>query len=320
MSNAQRRVRVAKVEPVARNIKRFELVAADGNDLTMFSAGSHVIVTMRDGDRVWRNPYSLMSSPEDRGHYAISVLRVDDSRGGSAFMHEAVREGSELEIGEPVNLFPLSNGARKHIMIAGGIGITPFLAMIEELKQANVPWDLHYACKSPEQGAYREALSGLNGGHVYLYCSSEGTRIPLESILSNQPLGTHLYSCGPERMIDWVVSTARHAGWPDENVHVEYFAAAPPGKPFSVEIASASKQIQVGEHQSILEALEQAGVDAPYLCRGGACGQCVVGVLNIEGGNLVHNDHYLSDEEKKAGKSIATCVSRLDGGCLTLDI
>ena len=108
--------------------------------------------------------------------------------------------------------------------------------------------------------------------------------------------------------------------WPDENVHSEHFSVPTPGNPFVVKLATSGKEIHVGEHQSILEALEQAGVDAPYLCRGGACGQCITRITNTEGGAVHHNDHYLTDEEKKEGDRIATCVSRMDGGCLTLDL
>ena len=119
-------------------------------------------------------------------------------------------------------------------------------------------------------------------------------------------------------MIDWALETAKLEGWPDENVHSEHFSVPTPGNPFVVKLATSGKEIHVGEHQSILEALEQAGVDAPYLCRGGACGQCITRITNTEGGAVHHNDHYLTDEEKKEGDRIATCVSRMDGGCLTL--
>lgn len=315
----KRLVRVEGVERVARQIKRFHFVAADGETLPTFSAGAHVIVTMRKGDTIYRNPYSLMSSPLDPSRYSISVLRAPESRGGSVHMHENVKVGEVLEISDPLNLFPIAHTARKHIMIAGGIGITPFMAMLEKFKSDKSHFELHYAVRSPEDGAYFQSFEkdGLPG--VTLYRSDRGERIPLTQILQNQRLGTHVYVCGPQRMIDWALETARLEGWPDENVHSEHFSAPSPGNAFVVKLAKSGQEIRVGEHQSILEALEQAGVDAPYLCRGGACGQCITRVTNFDG-TLHHNDHYLTDEEKKQCDRIATCVSRMDGGSLTLDL
>ena len=316
----QRLVRVESIERVASQIKRFHFAPIDDAALPCFSAGAHVIVTMRKGDAVYRNPYSLMSSPLDPSRYSISVLRVAESRGGSVHMHENVEVGEVLEISDPLNLFPIAHTARKHILIAGGIGITPFIAMLAQFRNDKSHFELHYAVRSPEDGAYFKALEAEGLPGVRLYRSDRGERIALNAILQNQRLGTHVYVCGPQRMIDWALETAKLEGWPDENVHSEHFSVPTPGNPFVVKLATSGKEIHVGEHQSILEALEQAGVDAPYLCRGGACGQCITRITNTEGGAVHHNDHYLTDEEKKEGDRIATCVSRMDGGCLTLDL
>lgn len=318
-TNVQRRVRVEELDRVANRIKRFTFVPIDGEPLPLFSPGAHVIVTMREGNRVWRNPYSLMSSPLDPAHYQISVLRVDETRGGSAFMHERVTKGSTLEINEPVNLFPIDRTGRKHILIAGGIGITPFLAMMAQFKHDKTDFELHYAVRSSEEGAYCNQLRAADGADIFVYHSDRGQRIPLTSILENQPLGTHLYVCGPQRMIDWALQTAKEQGWPQESLHYEHFDAPPPGREFVVRLAKSGREIIVGEHQSILEALEQAGVDAPYLCRGGACGQCIRTITDVRG-KIMHNDHYLTHEERQCGDKIATCVSRMDGGSLTLDL
>ncbi len=311
-----RQVEVAALERVANRVKRFEFVPCDGQPLPVFSPGAHVVVTMREGDRVFRNPYSLMGSPFATDRYQISVLRALESRGGSAFMHEKVTEGTKLEISQPVNLFPIVGLGRKHLLIAGGIGITPFLAMMEQLKATGGTFELHYAVRSAKEGAYFDRLTGLPG--VDIYRDDNGERIPLAEILGNQPLGTHLYVCGPQGMIDWTLNTARDEGWPEDNVHYEHFAAPPPGEPFLVKLAKSGREIKIGAHQSMLEALEQAGVDAPYLCRGGACGQCLVRVVNADGA-LLHNDHVLNEDERREGKLIATCVSR-STGCLTLDL
>lgn len=312
-------VRVAEAETVATGVKRFRLVASDGSVLPEFSGGSHTVVTMRDGSRVRRNPYSLMGSPFDGSSYQISVLKTLDSRGGSQFMHDKVGTGSELMISQPVNLFPVDRRGRKHLLLAGGIGITPFIAMMMQLTREDLPFELHYANRSQDRGAYLNALTATYGHRVHTYFDDQGQLLPLARLLESQPLGTHLYVCGPSGMIDWTLNAARHAGWPNENVHSERFLAPPSGRPFNVDLAKSKKSFEVGEYQSILEAVEAAGVDAPYLCRGGACGQCETAVVACEG-TLKHNDHYLSDEEKASGRKIMICVSRIEGTNLVLDL
>ncbi|WP_045835722.1 PDR/VanB family oxidoreductase [Hyphomicrobium sp. 99] len=314
-----RRVRVAEVEPVANRIKRFRLVDADNAPLSEFSGGSHISVVMHAGDRLLRNPYSLMGAPSDTSSYQISVLNCDPSRGGSRFMHENVTVGTELEIGQPLNLFPPAKLAKKHVFIAGGIGITPFMSMMNELDGLGSDFELHYGVRSLEDGAYCKYLQSRYGSRINIYRQDQGQLIPLENVLSGQRLGTHMYVCGPKPMIDWALQTAKLLGWPDENVHSEQFSAPPPGKPFVVKLARSGREIVVRGHQSILEALEENGVDAPFLCRGGACGQCQTNVVACDG-FIEHNDHYLTEPEKVSGKKIMICMSRIQTGSITLDL
>ncbi|MQT11490.1 PDR/VanB family oxidoreductase [Segnochrobactrum spirostomi] len=316
---AELRVKIAEIEPVATDVRRFRFVAADGGALPLFSGGAHVVVGMEAGDRRIRNAYSLMGSPFDESSYQVSVLKTRDSRGGSVFLHERVAVGDTLVISHPVNLFPVDRRARKHLFIAGGIGITPFLAMAEQLSEEGARFELHYAMRARDCGAYAEEAARLYGGRVHLYCSAEGRRLPVDALLANQPLGTHLYVCGPERMIEGVIGAARDAGWPEENLHAERFQAPPAGEPFRARLARSGISIDVGPHQSLLEALEAAGIDAPYLCRGGACGQCETAIVSCDG-TLVHNDHYLTPEERAGAAKIMTCVSRLAGRELVLDL
>ncbi|THK36522.1 oxidoreductase [Ensifer sp. MPMI2T] len=313
-------VRVSRIDTVAANIKRFRLVRHDGEPLPVFSAGAHVIVTMDDDGHRRRNPYSLMSAPHDTSGYDISVLRVAESRGGSAFLHEKLREGDALTISHPVNLFHADKRGRKHILLAGGIGITPFLAMMAEFDRANVAFELHYAMRSREHGAYWQELVERYGAHrVKLYFSAENDVLPVASLLHNQPLGTHAYVCGPDRMTDFVLRTARECGWPKSNVHSERFLAPISGKAFDAELLRSGIVVRVGDHESILEAVEAAGIDAPYMCRGGACGQCETAVVACNG-VLAHHDVYLSEEEKASGRKVMICVSRFDGTKLSLDL
>jgi dimethylamine monooxygenase subunit B len=302
-------VRVLAVEQVTPQIKHFTLAPIAGGELPAFSGGSHIIVVMRGAQRVYRNPYSLMSSPNELDNYQISVLRVESSRGGSAFMHEQVRVGSELEIAHPVNLFGLAKLARKHLLLAGGIGITPFMAQLHDLRLSDVPYELHYATRSREHGAYCELISRAEPQRCRLYHDNERAFIDIEGVLSRQPLGTHVYVCGPPGMIARVLDTARALGWPDSHVHYEKFSAPPTGEAFDAWLEKSAVAVHVLPDQSLLEAIEAAGVDAPYLCRGGVCGFCRTEVVALVG-ELVHNDHFLSPEEKASGKLIMPCVSR----------
>jgi ferredoxin-NADP reductase len=315
-----RRVRVAEVEQVATRIKRFRFVDIDNAPLSEFSGGSHISVIMHSGDRIMRNPYSLMGSPTDTSSYQISVLHCGkDSRGGSQFMHENVSVGTELEISEPLNLFPPAKLAKKHVLLAGGIGITPFMSMMNDLEALRSDFELHYGVRSLEEGAYCKYLQSRYGSRVKIYLQDQGQLIPLQTILGEQRLGSHMYVCGPKPMIDWALQTAELLGWPDENVHYEQFAAPPSGTPFIVKLAKTGREIMVKGHQSILEALEENGVDAPFLCRGGACGQCETSVISCDG-YIEHNDHFLTEAERVSGKKIMICMSRIQTGSITLDL
>ena len=312
-------VRVVAVEQVTPQIKHFKLAALDGSRLPAFSGGSHIIVVMRDVDRVHRNPYSLLGFPGQLETYEIAVRRMEPSRGGSQFMHETVQVGSTLEIAHPVNLFGLSKIGRKHILIAGGVGITPILAQMEDLHLDSVPYELHYSVRSPEHAAFLTRLRDRAAERLKVYYDSSGHAIDFDTLLSIQPLGTHFYVCGPAGMIELVVAKAREWGWPESHIHWEQFSAPPAGEAFDVRLAKAALDVHVVPDQSLLESIEAAGVEVPYLCRGGVCGSCRTDVLELEG-ELIHNDHYLSDEEKASGKVIMPCVSRARCKKLVLDL
>jgi dimethylamine monooxygenase subunit B len=312
-------VEVTAIEQVTPLIKHFTLASADGGALPAFSGGSHIIVVMRGALRMHRNPYSLLSSPHQLDTYEIGVRRMEESRGGSHFMHDKVQVGSRLEIAHPVNLFGLDKIARKHVLIAGGIGITPFLAQLEDLHGVPVPYELHYSVRSPEHAAFLNRLRERDGDKVRMYYDSESQAVDFDGLLSNQPLGTHVYVCGPAGLIDRVVTTAKSCGWPDSHIHWEQFSAPPVGEAFEVFLARTKLTVHVPPDQSLLESIEAVGVEVPYLCRGGVCGFCQTRVLELEG-ELVHNDHFLSDADKAKGKSIMPCVSRARCKSLVLDL
>ncbi|WP_227269688.1 PDR/VanB family oxidoreductase [Roseobacter weihaiensis] len=319
MSGAEKiAVKVTEIVPVNDLVTRFRFERVDGGALPTFSGGAHTVVEMQDGEITRLNPYSLMSDPMDPSAYTISVRRDDKGRGGSLFMHQKVQVGDEMTISYPVNLFPLDLRAKKHLFLAGGIGITPFLAQIKQLERLGGHWELHYACRTPALGSYVDELTAHHPNETHVYYDDQDQAIDLKNLLDGQPLGTHVYVCGPKGMIDWVRSTAQAEGWPREMVHYEEFLAPQPGKPFEVKLAVSNKVIAVGEHESLLEAIERAGVDAPYLCRGGACGQCETDVIDYAG-KFIHRDHWLEEEQQASGKKIMPCVSRFEGRTLVLD-
>lgn len=319
MSGTEISVRVARIETVAERIKRVRLVPTDGQPLPTFSAGSHIVVTMRDEARTIKNPYSLMGSLTDPDAYEISVLKTANSHGGSLFIHEKLYEGMVLGISHPSNLFSLDLRARKHLLIAGGIGITPIMSMAEQLHMLGAPYELHYSTRTASSGAYVEDLKQKHERKMHHYQTVSSRRMDFESLLGQQPLGTHLYVCGPDEMINRVLQIAREAGWPGQHVHAEHFTAPRGGIPFDVVLRQSARTVRVKEDESILQALESAGLEPPYLCRGGACGQCETAVIACDG-SLEHCDHYLTDEEKESGNKIMICVSRIKGTRLELDL
>ena len=314
------KMEVKVVDKVKLNdlVTRFEFEKTDGSNFPTFSGGSHTVVEMKDGDITRLNPYSLMSDPFETSKYAISVRRDDEGRGGSLFMHNNVNVGDVMQISYPVNLFPLDLRARKVLMIAGGIGITPFLAQTKQLSQMNGHFELHYSVRTKSLGSYVDELTTQYPNAVHVYYDDQNQQINLDSLLDGQPLGTHMYVCGPKGMIEWAINTARDKGWTSASIHYEEFLAPKPGKPFEVKLAKSDLTIQVKETESLLEAIERAGVDAPYLCRGGSCGQCETNVISHDG-TFIHRDHWLDDADHNSGKKIMPCVSRFEGQSLVLE-
>jgi dimethylamine monooxygenase subunit B len=317
--NTEMTCRVTDITLVAEKVKRFRFERSDGHPMPIFSGGAHVVVAFQTDSGLRRTPYSLMSKPGDTSGYEISVLRVEQSRGGSHFLHDKLKVGDEVHLTQPVNLFTIDQRAKKNLLFAGGIGITPFIAMMDQMQRDSEPFELYYAIRDRTHGAYWRELMQRYGERVKLFVDGEKSFIPLDTVLGNQPLGTHLYVCGPAGMIDAVLGKAMALGWPHQNVHSERFLASPPGDAFKAELVRSKKTITVGTHQSILEAVEACGIDAPYMCRGGACGQCETGVISCAGA-LLHNDIYLEPEDKASGKKIMICVSRIKGSAIALDL
>jgi ferredoxin-NADP reductase len=309
-------LRVAAVDQLTPLVTRFRFEDPEGKPLPLFSGGAHVVVEMPDGETLRRNAYSLISDPLDGSGYEIAVRREDGGRGGSKFMHTQVAAGDVMRVSTPLNLFALDLRARKHVLIAGGIGITPFVAQLKQILRLQIPFELHYAARSRAEAAGLSMLPDLPQINVHI--SDEGNRMDLGAILSGQPVGTHVYTCGPEGLIAAVDETAARLNWPGDMLHAEAFLAPPPGQPFDVTLASTGQTITVGAHESLLEALERAEIDIDWSCRGGACGRCETGVKSCHG-RIEHHDHWLEDSEKSAQQKIMPCVSRFVGQELILE-
>lgn len=312
-------VRVTRIEHVTPLIKRYTLEALDGGALPPFSGGSHIIVQLRDGSRQYNNAYSLMSSPHALDSYQIGVRRETPSKGGSAFLHDKVAEGDTLSITYPNNLFALDKTARHHVLIAGGIGITPFISQLHDLHQRGASYELHYAFRADEHGAFRDELAGLCGDHVHFHVDSKGQRLDLTGLLGGMEPGVHAYVCGPGPLIDAVLGAAQAVGLESARVHVEQFAAPKPmGGAFTVVLAKSGKTVEVAAGESILNAIERdSTVPVECLCREGVCGTCETRILE---GEAEHADQYLSNAEKAAQKTMLICVSSAKGSRLVLDL
>ncbi|KNE27899.1 PDR/VanB family oxidoreductase [Achromobacter spanius] len=312
-------VRVARIERVTPLIKRYTLEALDGGALPPFTGGSHIIVQMRNGGRQVNNAYSLMSPPGALGNYQIGVRREAASQGGSAFLHDSVAVGDTLAITTPRNLFALDESACHHVLIAGGIGITPFMSQLHELHQRGASYVLHYAFRADEHGAFRDELTRLCGDGVRFYAGSKGQKLDLAGLLGGMDAGAHAYVCGPGKLIDAVRLTAQASGIASARVHAEQFAAPKPtGSAFTVVLAKSGKTVAVAAGESILNAIERdSTVPVECLCRAGVCGTCETRILE---GEAEHADQYLSHAEKAAQQTMLICVSRARGGRIVLDL
>ncbi|MGH7067061.1 MAG: PDR/VanB family oxidoreductase [Acetobacteraceae bacterium] len=310
-----RRVSVSAVRQAAEDVRTFDLVAADGRPLAAAPAGAHLIVEVPAG--LIRH-YSLCGDPRDASHYVIAVKREAAGRGGSASMHQAVEPGSSLTIAGPRNNFPLAGDSAFSILIAGGIGITPLLAMAQQLQYSGHPWEMHYCARSAAHAAFLPALTALSPDAVTPYLSPTPIFDAATALGRVRP-GTHVYCCGPQGLMQAVADATAH--WPDGHVHFEWFSnptdAEVRNVAFEVELARSGLVLAVPEHLSVLQVVRAAGIDVPSSCEEGVCGTCETRVLS---GLVAHRDQVLSAAERRANGSMMICVSRAEGNRIVLDL
>ncbi len=307
--------RVASCESLHPGLRRVVLVPESGGLFPAGSAGAHIRLALRHGDHLWRNAYSVVSPPNCRDSYTIIVRRVANSRGGSAYIHDHLKPGDTVMVDLPVNLFPIATIARKHLMLAGGIGVTPFLSYLPILADNKVKFELHVCCRGDDVAVFTALLAAWPDAHVHPDDGSPA--LDIGAVLGGQFLGTHLSMCGPEPFMAQITATAAAIGWPAARIHQEFFTGATSGTAFRAVLAQSGITIDVPADQGLLDALEAAGIDAPYMCRGGACGQCYLPVLE---GIPEHRDHFLTADQRAANTAIMPCVSRAKSATLVLDI
>lgn len=313
-------VRVAAKVNEADGICSYELIPVDGGVLPRFDAGAHVDIHL-PGNLV--RQYSLCNAPAETHRYQIGVLRDTDSRGGSQAMHDHIDVGAVLRISEPKNHFPLVEAART-LLLAGGIGVTPILAMAESLAAKGAPFELHYSARAPEKAAFKDRLGQSHlRERVHFHYDSAGAaqRLDLATLLATPDPATHLYVCGPQGFIEYVLGAARSLGWQAPQLHVEYFGAAavdPAGDtPFDVRLASSGKVMTIPVGKTVIKVLAEHGIEIAYSCEEGVCGTCLTRVLE---GVPEHRDVYLTDEEQAANDQFTPCCSRARTPLLVLDL
>ncbi len=294
----------------------FEISATDGNALPAFEAGAHIDVVV--GPELIRQ-YSLSNAPGETT-YRLGILNDPESRGGSRQIHAELKAGAEVQISAPRNHFPLDMDAEHSLLIGGGIGITPMIAMAYALKAAGKSFELHYCSRSQSKAAFLEELEREFGDCLALHFddAGEANRIDPKALASARP-GTHLYVCGPSGFMDWVIEQGKAAGLPEKQIHFEYFNAEVDisGEAFEVYAEASDVTVQVGPNESIATALKAAGVKVLMSCEEGVCGTCI---CDVSEGIPDHRDHFLTDEEKEDNDQIALCCSRAKTSRLVVDI
>lgn len=312
--------RVSRIKAETPRVRSLVLEAKGGAPLPQWSAGAHIRVRLPDGgDR----PYSLVDLPECQTgrHYALGTLLEERSAGGSRYIH-SLKEGDKVSATGPVNQFALAEEEGPVLLLAGGIGITPVFSMAAALAEGSRNFRLHYLGRARGELAFLPELEAICGERLSIhYDDTPPGRPDFAALIGALAAGGNAYVCGPSGMIEAVKTAWALAGRPPEKLHYELFTATPApaagDKAFEVEVKSTGRVVTVGPDQSIIDALEAAGIDVVYDCRRGDCGICQTAVLD---GIPEHRDVVLTDEEKASNKVMQICVSRAKTPRLVLDL
>ncbi|WP_226681787.1 PDR/VanB family oxidoreductase [Sutcliffiella horikoshii] len=301
------KVRIEAIASETKTIKRFTFVDVDNNALPAFSPGSHIILYLNGRGGELERRYSLIGSPDSTYTYQIAVKLHEKSSGGSSYLHNKAQIGDVFQISFPKNYFPLSFQARHHVFIAAGIGITPFLSMMSDLKEQGASFELHYSTKTKEDCAFYSYLTKTYPEQTHFYFTKHENRIET-NILVDQYIGTHIYLCGPEGFTSSFSRAATSLGYSPASIHYEYFS--PPNihkpRPFILELTNGSF-LSVPDEKSTLDVLLEAGYPVSHSCKVGRCGTCELPILE---GEAEHYDSFLSTKQKESQACFLPCVSR----------
>lgn len=306
-------------EDMAPDSARFELAAPDGRELPAFEAGAHVDVVIAPE---YLRQYSLAGDPADRTKYVLGVQAEPHGRGGSKLMLRAFREGRRVFVSPPRNHFPLHEEATRSLLFAGGIGVTPLIAMAHRLHALGRAFELHYSVRSRTGASFLADLQAAPWRErVRLHVTEEGTRADFAKLVPSYRDGDHLYTCGAARFMDAVLAAAQARGWPEDALHREYFSVPEPpdyvNHPFVLRLAKSGRTVEVPADRSATEALAAAGVVVDTKCSDGICGVCATSYI---AGEVEHRDYVLSAKERE--RKIILCSSRAKrpGGEIVLEL
>ncbi|MCV7347932.1 PDR/VanB family oxidoreductase [Mycolicibacterium rhodesiae] len=294
---------VVAIDDTVAGIRTLTLARADGAALPSFTPGSHVVIEHTGG----ANAYSLTGESNAPSEYVVSVLECPAGRGGSRWIHRELRLGDTVVVHSPRSAFAPVSRARRHLLIAAGIGITPMVSHLRSARRWGRDVRLLYVFRE-RRGAYVDEIRSLTENASF-FTDRAVFLAALTTTLATQPFGTHAYLCGPNHFIDDVLAVATELGWPLGRIHIEHFGGElAPGDPFEVELHSDGTVFTVESGVSLLESLTAHGYVIPNLCRQGVCGECRVPVRS---GVVQHRDLFLTDDERR--DSMMACVSRGSG-------
>jgi ferredoxin-NADP reductase len=312
------RMRVQQVDSLTPSIRRLLLTPANGTQLLEFAAGAHIGLHAQVGGRTLVRAYSLVNMPGDNSHYEIAVQLEPNGSGGSRWVHQ-LSVGAELDVTAPRNEFALQPHACSHLLIAGGIGITPILSMARALNATGQSFELHYAAREAAAMAYRDEVMSLAGANCWLDGGDPRSGMPLAGVIGVPQPGRHLYVCGPKGLTAAVLGKARELDWNEGQLHSELFTGALSASgdaAFEVVLAASGVTLSVSAETTILDAMLEAGLDPLFDCRRGDCGVCTTRVIE---GEPDHRDVCLSEKDHRSG-DFCPCVSRARSPKLVLDL
>ncbi|CAI2936681.1 PDR/VanB family oxidoreductase [Aminobacter niigataensis] len=310
-------LQVAEIAVLTPRVSAYRLVSPHGERLPAWSAGAHLNFRLPSGRA---RCYSLCGDPANKAEYWVAVQREENGEGGSLEVAETFSRSVVVRADPPRNGFPLAENGQHHVLMSGGIGITPVIAMIHHLKRSKASYFVHVCARSLKEVAFRDIIQAeVAAGRAALHLDGNdpARRPDMAALVGTAAAGVHAYACGPAGFLK--AFNRATESWPREQVHVESFTPearqAEGDKPFSVTIASTGKTIQVSVGTTLLAALKADGHDIATSCRQGICGSCMVPYLD---GEPDHRDQTLTDDERR--DFLTVCCSRARSASLTLDL